>query len=76
VDDWQVDPAVFSDVSHQVLLIHGTADDILPVSNSVILSTYLENAWLIRFKGDDHYLIFEDPVDFAYSCLAFLNHKR
>lgn len=76
VDDWQVDPADFSDIDHSVLFIHGTSDNILPVSNSVVLSSYFKNSWLIRFNGDDHYLIFEDPVDFAYCCLTFLGHKR
>jgi pimeloyl-ACP methyl ester carboxylesterase len=76
VDFWQIDPSVFSSVDNLVLFIHGTADDILAVSNSVVLSSYFENSWLIRFEGDDHYLIFEDPVDFAYCCLTFLGHKR
>lgn len=76
VDFWQVDPSVFSFVDNLVLLIHGTADNILDISNSVVLADSFENSWLIRFKGDDHYLIFEDPVDFAYCCLTFLGHKR
>jgi pimeloyl-ACP methyl ester carboxylesterase len=76
VDFWQVEPTVFADMHNLVLLIHGTADNILSVANSEVLASYFENSWLIKFPGDDHYLIFEDPVEFAYCCLRFLEFGR
>jgi len=76
VVDWKVDPEVFKPIKNEVLLIHGRADNILDPNDSLKLATVFENCWLVFFKGNTHYLIFENPVDFAYVCLDFLKHKR
>src|SRR6056297_200292 len=76
VVDWEVDPELFKDIKNEVLLIHGRADNILDPNNSLILASAFENCWLVFFRGNTHYLIFENPVDFAYVCLDFLKHRR
>jgi len=76
VVDWKVDPEVFKPIKNEVLLIHGRADNILDPNDSLKLASVFENCWLVFFKGNTHYLIFENPVDFAYVCLDFLKHKR
>ncbi|HOO34023.1 MAG TPA: alpha/beta hydrolase [Thermotogota bacterium] len=75
-DDWKASPEALEKITNYVLLIHGTADAVVPCENSVILSGYLPNSWLVRFKDNSHRVIFEEPVDFAYICLDFLQHKR
>jgi len=74
--DWKVDPELFSSVDNDVLLIAGTDDNILDIENSVVLSNYIENSWLIKFRGTDHYLLFYYPVDFGNVIIDFLNHMR
>ena len=76
VVDWQIDPVVFESVKNEVLLIHGRSDNILDPEDSLILASVFENCWLVFFRGNTHYLIFENPVDFAYVCLDFLRHRR
>ena len=76
VVDWQVDPKVFESIKNEVLLIHGRADNILAPKDSLKLASFFENCWLVFFRGNTHYLIFENPVDFAYVCLDFLRHRR
>jgi len=75
-DNWKASPEDLEKVTNLVLLIHGSADNIVPSENSVILSKYLQNSWMVRFKDNSHRVIFEEPVDFAYVCLDFLKHKR
>jgi len=75
-DSWKASPEELEKVTNLVLLIHGSADAIVPSENSVILSEYLQNSWMVRFKDNSHSVIFEEPVDFAYVCLDFLKHKR
>ena len=76
VVDWEVNPELFKVIKNEVLLIHGRADNILDPNNSLILASAFENCWLVFFRGNTHYLIFENPVDFAYVCLDFLKHRR
>jgi len=76
VVDWQVDPTVFESIKNEVLLIHGRADNILDPGDSLKLASVFENSWLVFFRGNSHYLIYESPVDFAYVCLDFLRHRR
>lgn len=76
VVDWQVNPKVFESIKNEVLLIHGRADNILDPMDSLKLASVFENCWLVFFRGNTHYLIFENPVDFAYVCLDFLRHRR
>ncbi len=75
-DNWKASPEELEKVTNFVLLIHGSADAIVPSENSVILSEYLHNSWMVRFKDNSHSVMFEEPVDFAYVCLDFLKHKR
>jgi pimeloyl-ACP methyl ester carboxylesterase len=75
-DSWKADPEDLKKVKNPVLLIHGSADVIVPVENAVRLAEYIPDAWLVRFKDNTHSVLFEEPVDFAYVCLDFLNHKR
>ena len=76
VVDWHVNPEVFETVQNKVLLIHGREDLILEPENSLTLAGFFENCWLVFFQDNTHYLIYENPVDFAYVCLDFLKHKR
>lgn len=52
--DLKVDRAFLKDKSVPTLLIHGTADDSIPFSNSEILVSMLPNAKLFPIEGADH----------------------
>jgi len=75
-DSWKADPEDLQKVENLVLLIHGSNDVIVPVENAITLAGYIPNSWLVIFKDNTHSVLFEEPVDFAYVCLDFLNHKR
>jgi len=76
VDDWHMDPESLSDFENEVLLLLGTSDKIVNPANSMALAGVFENSWLVRFKENTHYLLFENPVDFCKTVLLFLNHRR
>jgi len=59
-----------------VLLIHGKSDNIIEPENALELAGVFDNCWLVFFEDNTHYLMYENPVDFAYVCLDFLRHKR
>lgn len=71
VDNWKVNPEDFLNIENDILLIHGTADNILIVENSYILSEYIKTSYLSIFEGLDHYLIFEKAKEFSYICIDF-----
>lgn len=76
VVDWHVNPEVFETIQNMVLLIHGKSDNIIEPENALELAGVFDNCWLVFFEDNTHYLMYENPVDFAYVCLDFLRHKR
>jgi len=68
VDNWKVNPEDFLNIENDILL---TADNILIVENSYILSEYIKTSYLSIFEGLDHYLIFEKAKEFSYICIDF-----
>ncbi|HPE69749.1 MAG TPA: alpha/beta fold hydrolase [Thermotogota bacterium] len=76
VDDWHASASDFQSVENQVLLIVGTADPIVDPEDSSLLAQILPGSWLVRFPGNTHYLMFENPVDFADVLFGFLTHGR
>jgi len=58
-------------ISNQVMLVVGTADDVVGADSSKTLATAIPGAWLAQFKGATHHLMYETPDGFAAVALTF-----
>lgn len=59
-------------IQNQVMLLVGTADEIVGVESSKTLARLIPGAWLVQFKGGTHHLQFEAPSEFSRIVLTFL----
>jgi len=59
-------------ITQQVLLVVGTADQVVGPAGSKTLATLIPGAWLAQFKNGTHILIREAPGEFTRTVLAFL----
>jgi pimeloyl-ACP methyl ester carboxylesterase len=55
------------------LFATGTEDVLTPPQNSVMMAARVPGAWLMRFAGAGHGLMYQDPQGFATSVLTFLD---
>lgn len=58
-----------------VLLVSGEADDVTPVRQSVHLASVIEGAWLARFRGAGHWLMYQAPHELARLVTGFLSAR-
>lgn len=63
-------------IQGEVLLVVGENDRITPVIQSLEAAKLIEGAWLVRFKGADHYLMYQNPKDLAKTVELFLGVKE
>jgi pimeloyl-ACP methyl ester carboxylesterase len=59
-------------ITQQVLLVVGTADQVVGPAGSKTLATQIPGAWLAQFKGGGHPLMHEAPGAFTRTVLEFL----
>jgi pimeloyl-ACP methyl ester carboxylesterase len=59
-------------ITQQVLLVVGTADQVVGPAGSKTLATMIPGAWLAQFKNGGHSLMREAPGEFTRIVLAFL----
>ena len=59
-------------IGNDVMLIVGTADQVVGTDSSKMLAAAVPGAWLVQFKGATHALMLEKPADFARIVLTFL----
>jgi pimeloyl-ACP methyl ester carboxylesterase len=60
-------------IPNQVMLVVGTADDVVGVESSKILAAAIPGAWLVQFKGATHHLMYETPAGFSAAALTFFD---
>jgi pimeloyl-ACP methyl ester carboxylesterase len=60
-------------IPNQVMLVVGTADDVVGAESSKILASAIPGAWLVQFKGATHHLMYETPAGFAAAALTFFD---
>ncbi|MFN2352490.1 MAG: alpha/beta fold hydrolase [Kiritimatiellia bacterium] len=72
--DWRTPMDQVPGITNQVLLVVGTADEVVGLENSQQLALALPGAWLIPFKGGTHFLMRESPAAFAGVVEAFLEN--
>jgi pimeloyl-ACP methyl ester carboxylesterase len=60
-------------IPNQVMLVVGTADDVVGAESSKILASAIPGAWLVQFKGATHHLMYETPTGFSAAALTFFD---
>ncbi len=73
VDDWITPLDKIQGIDHEVLLIVGQDDLITPSFHSLLLAGLMPNAWLVRPRGFDHYMVFANPKGFTSVVLSFFD---
>lgn len=69
---WQTPMDKLPLITHQVLLVVGTADTVVGPAGSKTLATMIPGAWLAQFKNGTHSLMREAPGEFTRTVLGFL----
>jgi 3-oxoadipate enol-lactonase len=59
-------------IAQPALVIHGTADRVIPFANGELLASQLPNARLLRLDGVGHLPYLEEPERFASAVREFL----
>lgn len=65
-----------AELQGEVLLVVGEDDRITPLSQSLEAAKLIKGSWLVRFKGADHYLMYQNPKDLAKTVELFLGVKE
>lgn len=63
------------EISQPTLIIHGTADRVVPVANAKLLAERIPHAQLRLFPGAGHNLMLEEPQLVAATILEFLKSR-
>ncbi len=58
-------------IPNQVMLVVGTADDVVGTDSSKTIASAIPGAWLVQFKGATHHLMYETPDGFSAAALTF-----
>ena len=70
--DWESPLDKMPLIKSQVMLLVGTADNIVGTESSNTLARLIPGAWLVQFKNGTHHLQFEAPSEFSRIVLTFL----
>lgn len=70
--DWESPLDKMPLIKNQVMLLVGTADNIVGTESSSTLARLIPGAWLVQFKNGTHHLQFEAPSEFSRIVLTFL----
>ncbi len=60
-------------INNQVMLVVGTADNVVGTDSSKTLAAAIPGAWLVQFKGATHHLMYETPEGFAAAARTFFD---
>lgn len=58
-------------IPNQVMLVVGTADNVVGTDSSKTIASAIPGAWLVQFKGATHHLMYETPDGFSAAALTF-----
>lgn len=68
---WKTPLDKLPSIPNQVMLVVGTADDVVGTESSKTLASAIPGAWLVQFKGATHHLMYETPEGFSAAALTF-----
>ena len=70
--DWRGTCGRLSGLDRDVLVVAGEADDVTPAMLGLEVAAEIPGAWLARFKGGGHWLMYQAPEDLAKVVKGFL----
>ena len=70
--DWPGTCGRLSDLDRDVLVVAGEMDDVTPAALGMEVAAEVPGAWLARFKGGGHWLMYQTPEDLAAVVKTFL----
>ena len=70
--DWPGTCGRLSELDRDVLVVAGEMDDVTPAMLGLEVAAEIPGAWLARFKGGGHWLMYQAPEDLASTVKAFL----
>lgn len=76
LEEWRGTASQLAKLDKDVLLIVGEADQITPAAQSLAMAQKIKGAWVARFKAAAHWLMYQNPKDFAQTVQAFLEIKQ
>ncbi len=76
LEEWRGSASRLESLKNDMLLIVGESDDITPPAQSLALAQKVKGAWVARFKGAGHWLMYQNPKAFARLMLSFLETKQ
>lgn len=74
--DWSSDIQGLSSMRKDVLLVSGDEDNVTPPAQSLRLAGIIKGAWLARFRGAGHWLMYQAPEDLAHLVQGFLSIRE
>lgn len=76
LQEWRGSAARLAGMKSEMLLVVGESDDITPPAQSLAIAQKVKGAWVARFKGAGHWLMYQNPDEFARLMLSFLEIKQ
>jgi pimeloyl-ACP methyl ester carboxylesterase len=73
---WEGTGNRLSGLNKDVLLVVGEEDSITPLEQSLKIVGMIDGAWLARFKGAGHWLMYQTPTGLASVVLEFMKVRQ
>jgi pimeloyl-ACP methyl ester carboxylesterase len=70
---WSVDQSRLARIDKDVLLVVGEEDDVTPLAQGLRLAAIIPGAWVARFRGAGHWLMYQAPNDLARTVDGFVS---
>jgi pimeloyl-ACP methyl ester carboxylesterase len=62
--------------ANEVLILAGEEDRITPIDQNLAAAQQIPGAWLVRFRGADHWLMYQAPEEMAKTVDFFLQARQ
>lgn len=76
LDQWNGSTDRLADLDKPVLLMVGQEDVITPPAQSVQMAGLIPGAWLVRYTGAGHWLMYQNPEGMASAVHEFLESRQ
>ena len=74
--NWKGTRAKLHTITNEVLILVGEEDRVTPIDQSLAAARGISGSWLVRFKGADHWMMYQTPDEMAESVDFFLTTQQ